>query len=277
MDVNEFARAHPAMARIIAAAGLAVLAVSAAYAGDWLFALWIFLFIALTGLEWHGIAYGQVRTLTFALHLMGGALALAVTNLGHADVAYEILGVTAVLAAAAARHARRDPLWAMIGTLYTVGPGVMLVWLRAVAQPGAMTLIWIFAVVWATDMAALAVGRSVGGPKLSPRISPKKTWAGLGGGIVGAAIVGAAVAVFVPGANALAVASLSAVLAVIAQLGDLTESAFKRRFGVKDSGFLIPGQGGVLDRVDGLIFVAAAVALLAWANDRAVLILGSTP
>jgi phosphatidate cytidylyltransferase len=120
-------------------------------------------------------------------------------------------------------------------------------------------------VVWATDTFAYFAGRMFGGPKLAPVLSPKKTWSGLIGGMVGAAIVSSVyAATWFPSWIALAV--VAAALAVVAQIGDIFESALKRNYGVKDSGYLIPGHGGVLDRVDGLVAVAAVAAIVGFAR-----------
>jgi phosphatidate cytidylyltransferase len=134
--------------------------------------------------------------------------------------------------------------------------------LITIREQGRGPLLWVLFLVWATDSGAYFAGRAIGGPKLAPRISPKKTWAGLAGGMLAAALVGWAMQNGVmPGAWRLAAAS--AALAVVAQAGDLAESGLKRYFGVKDSSQLIPGHGGVLDRLDGLLAVAPAVAVLA--------------
>jgi phosphatidate cytidylyltransferase len=118
-------------------------------------------------------------------------------------------------------------------------------------------MIFLFAVVWATDIAAYFVGRAVGGPKLAPQLSPNKTWSGSIGGLAGAVLAAVAV-VKVSGVGSIVAATVIAIaLSIAAQIGDLAESALKRRFGVKDAGTLIPGHGGLMDRLDG--FVAAAV------------------
>jgi len=117
--------------------------------------------------------------------------------------------------------------------------------------------------VWATDIFAYFVGRAIGGPKLAPRISPGKTWSGAIGGAVAAIIAGTAVVWSFFSADDLRIPVLALVLSVCSQIGDLFESFIKRRFGVKDSSHLIPGHGGVMDRVDGLIFACFAAFLLA--------------
>jgi phosphatidate cytidylyltransferase len=145
------------------------------------------------------------------------------------------------------------------GLLYAGLPALALLFLRD--QPlGIGLTLWTLAVVWATDIGAYFAGRAIGGPKLAPAISPNKTWAGLVGGIVAAAIIGALLAIaFELPAN---LAYLGGLMAILAQMGDLYESWLKRRAGLKDSGSLLPGHGGVLDRLDGLVPVAAVVAIL---------------
>jgi phosphatidate cytidylyltransferase len=169
------------------------------------------------------------------------------------------------------------PGWLLLGLFYVSLPCLALLWIRNL--PGGLeTLLWTLALVWATDTAAYVAGRGIGGPRLAPRISPNKTWAGLAGGVVGAALVGLAAALLRGGPADAALpgemwrlVALSGVLALVEQAGDLVESAVKRHFGVKDSGNLIPGHGGVLDRVDGLIAVSLAVAGLSALSGRSIL------
>lgn len=160
--------------------------------------------------------------------------------------------------------------WIALGVVYIGFPTLLLVWLRDAA--GAMTVYWLFALVWATDTGAYAFGRLIGGPKLAPRISPKKTWAGLAGGMVCAAGIGAAFAALPAGHAYGPLAVLSGALAVIAQIGDLFESGVKRHFGVKDAGGIMPGHGGLLDRVDGLLTAVVAAALIALLDGERVLV-----
>jgi len=169
-----------------------------------------------------------------------------------------------------------SPLWRAAGLLYVAVPCASLVWLRNVRlenspHAGAKLVLFVMLVVWATDIAAYFVGRKIGGPKLAPSISPNKTWAGLGGGIVSAAIVGGFSSFFTPyPPSFIAGMDLGIVLAILAQAGDIFESWLKRRAGAKDSGTLIPGHGGLLDRVDGLIFTTPLFAWLVYISGSVI-------
>ncbi|MGI9507260.1 MAG: phosphatidate cytidylyltransferase, partial [Geminicoccaceae bacterium] len=154
------------------------------------------------------------------------------------------------------------PLWTGLGVLYLSVPLLAMVWLRALPEIGLVTILWLFFVVWSTDIMAYVVGRKVGGAKLAPSISPGKTWSGLLGGMAGAAIVGAVMSFAMEPFRLLPSILLAAGLAVVAQIGDLAESALKRQAGVKDSGGLIPGHGGLFDRIDGLLFAAPVLAVV---------------
>jgi len=165
---------------------------------------------------------------------------------------------------ALAQH-RRLSLWVVSGVAYIGLPAMAFVILRGENEAGMLAMMWLFAVVWAADICAYFAGRVIGGAKFAPRISPKKTWAGLWGAIAGAAAAGAAVAYGAGLADVILLGLLGGVLAIVEQMGDLFESALKRHYGVKDSGRLIPGHGGVLDRVDGLVaasLVLAAVVII---------------
>jgi phosphatidate cytidylyltransferase len=160
--------------------------------------------------------------------------------------------------------------WALaVGVLYVGVAGLALIWLRADGIAGRMNVLFLLLVVWASDIGAYLVGRALGGPKLAPTISPGKTWSGAAGGLLAAAAVGLAIALSasgLPGWTTL----VAGALGVVSQGGDLLESAIKRRFGVKDSGRLIPGHGGLLDRLDGVLAAAPMAALLAAALGRGV-------
>jgi len=172
------------------------------------------------------------------------------------------LGGAALVWQIALYHRAGVALWLAAGSLWVALPCIILLWLVQSGSASRGTLFWVFAVVWATDIGAYAAGRQIGGPLLAPRWSPRKTWAGLIGGIVCAALVGWATAGVLGATTVLPLVLVSAALAIVEQFGDLAESVAKRRFGVKDASSLIPGHGGLLDRLDGLLAVIPAVALL---------------
>lgn len=190
----------------------------------------------------------------------GSALLVEVYSLGAALIWL----LWALLGAAAAdfvSQRRRALLWGVAGGAYIGAAAVGLVYLRGIEPHGFITVIWIVLVVAAADIGGYFGGRLVGGPKLWPRISPKKTWAGAFGGLGLAALAGVLFSLAVPGTDAAWVALVSVVAALVSQAGDLAESALKRHFGVKDSGSILPGHGGALDRFDGLAPAVVVTAL----------------
>ena len=247
------------------AAGLVMIAVGivATYASGWPFRILAALAAALMLLEWTDL---HRRPRIWAWLAVAGVSAVL---LGYAEMLYP---------AAANNPALLDPAdladWrgfagiaavaVIVGLLsrsLSMGWGVLYIGIPAFALvllnwAWSELVLWLFFVVWSTDIFAYFAGRAIGGPKLAPRTSPNKTWAGLGGGVIGAAIVGAVAAWLMQLENVFLL--LGGPLAVLAQLGDLYESAVKRRHGVKDSGRILPGHGGVLDRLDGLLPAALA-------------------
>ncbi|HSI39791.1 MAG TPA: phosphatidate cytidylyltransferase [Xanthobacteraceae bacterium] len=151
--------------------------------------------------------------------------------------------------------------WAVAGLVYAGTVMLAPVLLRADAMLGLTALFWLFAVVWGTDIAAYFSGRLIGGPKLWPRVSPKKTWSGALGGSLFGTLAGLAVLHGAGLGFSAALVPVTLAVSIASQAGDLFESAMKRRFGVKDSGALIPGHGGLMDRLDGFV-AAGGLALL---------------
>ena len=149
--------------------------------------------------------------------------------------------------------------WQLGGFAYALVPALALLWIRERALHDLMLLLWVFIVTWSTDIGAYFAGRAIGGPKLAPGISPNKTWAGLIGGMIAAGVLGGLWANFTGLSPALL--WLAPLFAVGAQGGDLFVSGLKRRAGVTDSGTILPGHGGVMDRLDGLVVVATLTAL----------------
>lgn len=149
------------------------------------------------------------------------------------------------------------PAWIFSGVVYAAAMFAAPVLLRGDAAFGLLAIVLLFAIVWSTDIFGYFAGRAIGGPKLMPAVSPKKTWSGAIAGTLGAMIVAVLVAKLFGSFNTVAIAAIALLLSVCGQMGDLFESFVKRKFGVKDSSQLIPGHGGVMDRLDG--FWAAAL------------------
>lgn len=265
--------------RLISAAVLLPLAIAAIYFGHPLFTLFIAIFAAAAAWEWARIVAnqkvaGQVTAVpTAPTDRWGLSATLAVVATGLAVLlagfgGYAGLGLIAIAVGAISTFfggVFRDAklaAWHLLGIPYTAIPAMGLVLVRDDADWGMATLLWIIALVVAADTGGYIAGRSIGGPKLAPRISPNKTWAGLAGAVAGAALVGLLTAFIVNHTNVWVLVLLSAALGMVEQAGDLVESALKRHFGVKDASHIIPGHGGVLDRVDGLLAVALAVLLI---------------
>jgi phosphatidate cytidylyltransferase len=239
--------------RVVVALVLAPLAIAIAYAGGW---LWVCLVtLASIGLyvEWLTVvgAAGEIRVAA------SGVVALALAGLGLAagriDAALVVLAIGFVAVVLISPERRN---WTAAGFFYAAAAEIASVLVRLDSAKGFVALILVLLVVWVTDIGGYFAGRGIGGPKLWPRVSPKKTWAGAIGGFVASLVVAGGFAVLDLGKTG-PLLLLGAMLSVVSQLGDLFESAVKRRFGVKDSSHIIPGHGGLLDRLDG--FVAAVV------------------
>ncbi|MBK3733562.1 phosphatidate cytidylyltransferase [Azospirillum brasilense] len=245
--------------RAISALVLAPLVLAAVWAGGWVFYALIALGAVASAVEWGNLVPCRRKSAAIALSVAGVLLALAAQIAAGPWAAV----VVAILATAGVALASGGPDRGLSGggLLYIVAGLAGLMWLRDDPDSGLALFLFTMLGVWATDIGAYAAGRSIGGPKLAPRISPKKTWAGLIGGMASSALVGWGVALAAGAQRPLLALAVGAVLAVVAQAGDLFESAVKRRYNVKDSGHLIPGHGGILDRIDGLLSAAPVLAL----------------
>ncbi len=246
--------------RLLAALVLAPVALALVVAGGWAFAAFVALGAALMAREWSELT-GDGGSWTSVISLAAApVLACFLVVGGWIDFALGLVLLAVPMVALSARLLGAAPTWSAAGAAWIGLPCLALVWLREVPDQGLVLVLWVMLAVWACDTLAYFAGRAIGGPKLAPRISPKKTWAGLGGGCLGAALVGAAMSPWLGFGSAVVAPAIAILLAVVAQTGDLAESWVKRRFDVKDSGRLIPGHGGIWDRVDGLLFAAPAVA-----------------
>lgn len=209
---------------------------------------------------------GKASFATFRVRLVSAAIAvppvIAAIHFGAPWFELLLAVATVVMALEWWRLCRGKAAWLLGGAAYIAVPILCLAWVRADPAFGRETVYWLFLLVWATDTGAFLVGSTVGGPKLAPSISPAKTWSGFLGGTACAAIVGGMVGWWAGAASMAALVAASAGMGVISQGGDLAESWVKRRFGVKDTGTIMPGHGGLLDRVDGLLPAAVATAAL---------------
>ena len=249
--------------RTISALVLAPFVLAATYVGTPLFELLVAAAALAMSWEWSRMCNAGRFEAAGGVFAATVLLALALGATGGYDIAVVVLGTGAVATAITARAGGAGhPGWTTVGVIAVGVCCLALIWLRTAPVAGMAAIFWLLGTVWATDIGAYVTGRLVGGPRLAPRISPNKTWAGLLGGVVCAASWGAAWGALTDAGMAGAVV-ISAITAVVAQVGDLGVSAVKRRFGVKDASRLIPGHGGMLDRVDGFLLTAPAIAGLA--------------
>jgi phosphatidate cytidylyltransferase len=258
--------------RVISAVILGPLALLCLWFGGTAYVLLIGIGAVGMVLEWvrmSGHRPGDPAALMVAAGVVAG---MAACVDAHPLAGLLLLAVFAGLSYALARGAGRSGIVAA-GLPYVGIAAVALLWLRDDPVAGRADILFLVLTVWAGDIGAYLVGRWIGGPKLAPRISPGKTWSGAAGGLVGGCLCGLVVAQVVPGTSGdWRVIAVAALLGVVAQSGDLLESLIKRRFGVKDSGRTIPGHGGLLDRLDGLLTAGPVAALLALAVGRGVVL-----
>jgi phosphatidate cytidylyltransferase len=254
---------HSLELRILSALVLAPVAIAAAWFGSpW---LPIVTTAAGAGMAWEWARLCRAGQLGFSGSALVAAVvaAVVVAALVGAAAGFAVtLAGAAIVFWTALRSQDREPHWVALGAFWIALPCILFLWLGHSETAGRSALLWIFAVVWATDIGAYAIGRRFGGPRLAPRWSPRKTWAGLIGGAACAAVAGWVTAWLAGVSPVLPLVLISAGLAIVEQFGDLAESVAKRRFGVKDTSGLIPGHGGLLDRLDGLLAVVPVVALL---------------
>ena len=242
--------------RVLAALVLAPFAIAVAYAGGFLWATLVTLASIGLYVEWLtivGVARDRRALLPGVAALATGGLCLIAERTDAASAALAV-GLVAVALLSPQRH------WTVTGFLYAAAAELAAVRVRLDSVGGFVALMFVLLVVWVTDIGGYFAGRGIGGPKLWPRVSPKKTWAGAIGGFAASLVVATGFAALGLG-HVWTLLLLAALLSIVSQLGDLFESAVKRRFGVKDSSHVIPGHGGLLDRLDG--FVAAIVMMAA--------------
>jgi phosphatidate cytidylyltransferase len=248
----------------IRAVSALVLAPAALYVllyGGWLLLALIAVAVALLSIEWAMMSARQAPAREAFAVTAAVLAACFIADFGFYRIAWLALVLCAGAAALITRGKAARPADAAFGALYIGGPCLALLWLRAREPHGERWTVLVLAVAWAADIAAFLVGNALKGPKLWPQFSPNKTWSGFIGGLLAATLAGFAVAQLWPlELTPLEATALGLFAGLATMAGDLWESMLKRRFGVKDSGDLIPGHGGLLDRVDGLMFAFLAVA-----------------
>ncbi len=256
--------------RLLSAVVLVAAAVAALWAGGWVFASFAAAAAVLILREWMAMSGPfAFRAAPWALMAFVAISVIMAREEPLQSLSFSVL-VAAVLLLARVTEPR--VAWVSAGLIYAAVPAIAAVALRGpdtltFASIGSVAVVFVFAVVWATDTAAYFSGRLIGGPKLAPRFSPKKTWSGAIGGALAGVVVGCLVAAAAGVSASLMLVLIALLLSVVGQVGDLAESAMKRHFGVKDSGRLIPGHGGIMDRVDGLVAALAVAAAIGLGRD----------
>jgi phosphatidate cytidylyltransferase len=252
--------------RVISAAVLIPTVVFATlWKQDWLFLLLVAIGSALLSIEWGVMTERRAPTriaTAVACSVLASVFAawIGAAHSRHVSEALVLLVFGAMAAGLYARTLQASGIDAAYGVFYVGWPCVALVWLREQWDGRAWTIL-LFAIAWSADIAAYALGNLLGGPKLWPRFSPNKTWSGFAGGLGAGVIAAIVVSLVIPMNLSVPIAAALGLIAALATMaGDLWESALKRRFGVKDAGHLIPGHGGLMDRVDGLMFAVVALA-----------------
>lgn len=249
---------------------LAAVSLTATYAGPQTFGLLILCFSVLMSWEWCRVVRGRNFDAIFLLQIAAVITAGILTLDSYPATAVGVIaGATLV---AFWLHdwlgLKSDPWWSAAGFYYAGLPSVALIAIRQDPDYGFHAILYLFLVVWSADTGAFFTGRLIGGPKLAPVISPNKTWSGLFGGALAAGLAGTLFAIWLGRTSVPMLACVSIILAIVSQAGDLGESFLKRAFGMKNSSGLIPGHGGVLDRLDGLVFAAMGAGLIAVMYDR---------
>jgi phosphatidate cytidylyltransferase len=251
--------------RLVSGIAMAAIAAGALAAGQAAFNGLVFVLALILSWEWGRLVHGRGAEIVIAVHVGAAALAVGLAALGFVGLGLLALPIGAIVATLLSLG--RHSLFAALGVFYAGLPAVTLIWLRSDPTYGLRAAVFVILVVIAADTGAFMAGRGLAGPKLWPSVSPNKTWAGLFGGVLAGGITGALMALAVPGSSALRLGATAAVLAFLAQMGDLMESAIKRRFGAKDTSALIPGHGGIMDRLDGLVIAATTAGLAGFFVD----------
>ena len=210
--------------------------------------------------EWMRMVERREFSAGFYALAVGAAAAMFAASSGAYAAAFLFCAGAGLAAWGLAKREGRLGVWPALAAPYIIAPCIALLWLRLDVEAGRELTFVLFVIVWAADTGAFFLGKFIGGPKISHALSPSKTWAGIAGGVIGGGLAGFAAAVFAFGASDIAFLIFAAgALGAVSVVGDLVESGIKRNFGLKDISGFIPGHGGVLDRLDGMIFATTAM------------------
>jgi len=253
--------------RVASGVGLAVLALAATIS-PWSFLILVVVGGGLVAWEWGRLTRGNGFDSTALIAAVNVAALAICVALGRPDYGFLLTVVTAVAILVTATGLQ-NRIWALSGLAYAALPAAALIWLRSDQTLGAVAVIYLFAIAWTTDTASYVGGRLIGGPKLAPHISPLKTWSGFCAGVIAPLLVGLAFAAVLQDGSVWWLVLVSLGLALACQMGDLLESWVKRQFGAKDMSGLIPGHGGFLDRIDGLLLAAVLAGVIALRDPTA--------
>ncbi len=260
LDAGKTASSGPLLHRALSALVMMPVVLAAIYVGGRLFAGTVAFACVVMIFEWMRMVERREFSAGFYVMALGAAVSLFAAASGAYEFAFLICAGLAVLVAVIAKRSGGIGLWPALAAPYILAPAIALFWLRMGMEDGRALTFILFIVVWAADTGAFFLGKFIGGPKISHALSPSKTWAGIAGGVIGGSLIGAAAGSYFLGADAIGLFFLiGGILGAASVLGDLVESAFKRNFGVKDISGFIPGHGGALDRLDGMIFATTAM------------------
>ena len=260
LDPDKLRSSGPLVQRVISSALLIPVVLAAVFLGGRVFSgLVAFLCIVMI-FEWTRMVERAPFTARFYLLAAGATAAMMSAAAGHYEMGMGIAALSGAIAGVMALIRGLPSLWVAFTAIYIIVPCMALLWLRLDASTGMALAYILFGIVWAADIGAFFFGKFLGGPKISYALSPNKTWAGIGGGIVGGAVAAPILAsLLLPLDPIIPFIFIGAGLGAASVAGDLVESAFKRKFGLKDISGIIPGHGGVLDRLDGMIFATSAM------------------
>ena len=254
------------MLRIISALVMLPIAVFIILQGGLTFSLFVAALTVLILYEWNGICEEKAFNLAFTVQSLL-ALAVIYSLYQKQFLGFYAYGGLIGLLLVISLYKKYKVGFVLLGVVYALLPAVSLIWIRHIFDDGGWIVLWTMIIVWSMDTGAYFAGKNIGGPKMAPKISPNKTWSGLIGGAVTAMILGFVaahyfnLAVYGPLWHWMTLMPIAGALAIWSQIGDLAESGLKRHFKIKDSGAIIPGHGGIMDRVDGVVFAAPAMAI----------------